>query len=51
MIRCQGMIRCALPLTRSPAVSTPRDSSPSSSSISTSGSITQPEPSTQMVSG
>ena len=46
MIRCHGMIRWALPLMRRPETSTPRAIRPSSSSISTSGSITQPLPST-----
>ena len=42
---CHGMIRCALPETKtSPSVRCPRPSSSSSSSISTCGSTTQPAP-------
>src|SRR5215210_6297027 len=43
---CQGMIRCALPEIRSGSAEIPRCSSPSISSSSTSGSTTQPAPST-----
>ena len=43
---CHGMIRCALPEIRSGSAEIPRSSSPSISSSSTSGSTTQPAPST-----